>query len=135
MSFGRLGEKQEPMADMNVIPLVDVMLVLLVVFIVTAPVVTHSVVLQLPQASSTPTDEVPDQHTIALDADGALYLDDQPTNFAELEQTLADTYAVNPEIAVFVRADETTQYALIARIMATVRNAGISRLGFESEPE
>lgn len=135
MSFGRMGEKQEPMAEMNVIPLVDVMLVLLVVFMVTAPVVTHSVVLQLPQANSEPTEDVPDQHTIALDAEGQLYLDDQPTSFMQLGQRLAETYEHNPEIAVFVRADETTQYAEIARIMATVRSAGISRLGFESQPE
>ncbi|HHQ68972.1 MAG TPA: biopolymer transporter ExbD [Halothiobacillaceae bacterium] len=135
MSFGRMGEKQEPMSEMNVIPLVDIMLVLLVVFIVTAPVVTHSVVIQLPQATSEPTEDVPDQHTIAVDAEGRLYLDDQPTSFDQLARRLAETYLHNPEVAVFVRADETTQYAEIAKIMSTVRNAGISRLGFESRPE
>lgn len=135
MSFGRLGDTDEPMSEMNVIPLVDVMLVLLVIFIVTAPVVTHSVKLELPHASSAPTAPPPDSVTIALDAAGQLYWDNSPIDEGLLLSRLSDAVAANPEVSVYLRVDRDTRYETLARIMADARRAGVSRLGFVSQPE
>lgn len=135
MSFGRLGDHDEPMAEMNVIPLVDVMLVLLVVFIVTAPVITHSVTLDLPKASSERQDENPESVTLSLDAEGQLYLDNEPVSRARLESVLTQARRDNAELVVYLRADESVPYRQVARAMATVKTAGIERLGFVSQPE
>jgi biopolymer transport protein ExbD len=135
MSFGRLGDTNEPMSEMNVIPLVDVMLVLLVIFIVTAPVVTHSVKLELPRASSTPSAVTIDSITIALDGAGLLYWDNALIDESVLFARLGDAVAANPEVAVYLRVDRDTRYERLARIMADARRAGVARLGFVSQPE
>ena len=135
MSFGRLGDTNEPMSDMNVIPLVDVMLVLLVIFIVTAPVITHSVQLELPRASSAPSEQTVDSVTLALDAAGGLYWDNAPIDQAALFGRLQEAVAANPDLAVYLRADRDTRYETLARIMADARRAGVARLGFVSQPE
>ena len=135
MSFGRLGDSNEPMSEMNVIPLVDVMLVLLVIFIVTAPVITHSVQLELPRASSTPSEQTVDSVTLALDAAGQLYWDNAPIDEVALFARLRDAVAANPELAVYLRADRDTRYETLARVMADSRRAGVARLGFVSQPE
>lgn len=135
MSFGRLGDTNEPMSEMNVIPLVDVMLVLLVIFIVTAPVITHSVQMELPRASSTPSHETVDSVTLALDAAGRLFWDNQPLAEDDLFLRLSDAVAANPELAVYLRADRDTRYEILARIMAVARRAGVARMAFVSQPE
>ncbi|MFI9651960.1 biopolymer transporter ExbD [Guyparkeria halopsychrophila] len=135
MAFGRLDDHDEPMAEMNVIPLVDVMLVLLVVFIVAAPVITHSVTLDLPKASSDRQAEDPESVTLSLDSDGQLFLDDKPVSERRLESVLIQARRDNDELIVYLRADESVPYRLVARAMATVKTAGIERLGFVSEPE
>ncbi|AGA34112.1 Biopolymer transport protein ExbD/TolR [Thioalkalivibrio nitratireducens DSM 14787] len=135
MSFGRLGDTNEPMSEMNVIPLVDVMLVLLVIFIVTAPVITHSVQLELPRASSAPSEQTIDSVTLALDAAGQLYWDNAPIDQTVLVGRLQEAVAANPDLAVYLRADRDTRYEALARIMADARRAGVARLGFVSQPE
>lgn len=135
MSFGRLGDTNEPMSEMNVIPLVDVMLVLLVIFIVTAPVITHSVQLELPRASSMPSEQTVDTVTLALDGAGQIYWNNAPIDEAALFTHLRDAVAANPELAVYLRADRDTRYEILARIMADARRAGVARLGFVSQPE
>lgn len=135
MAFGRLDDHDEPMAEMNVIPLVDVMLVLLVVFIVAAPVITHSVTLDLPKASSERQAEDPESVTLSLDSDGQLFLDDKPVTEQRLESVLIQARRDNDELVVYLRADESVPYRLVARAMATVKTAGIERLGFVSEPD
>lgn len=135
MAFGRLNDHGEPMSEMNVIPLVDVMLVLLVVFIVTAPVITHSVTLDLPKASSERQDMDPESVTLSLDSEGRLYLDDTLVSQQRLESVLIQARRDNEGLVVYLRADQSVPYRLIAQAMATVKNAGIERLGFVSEPE
>lgn len=135
MAFGRLDDHDEPMAEMNVIPLVDVMLVLLVVFIVAAPVITHSVTLDLPKASSERQAEDPESVTLSLDGQGQLYLDDKPVSEQRLESVLVQARRDNDELVVYLRADESVPYRLVARAMASVKTAGIEHLGFVSEPE
>lgn len=135
MSFGRLNDHEQPMAEMNVIPLVDVMLVLLVVFIVTAPVITHSVSLDLPQASSERQQNPPESVTLSLDAEGQLYLDDERISRAHLEKTLSQAHRDHAGLVVYLRADASVPYRQVAWTMATVKTAGIERLGFVSQPE
>jgi biopolymer transport protein ExbD len=135
MSFGRLGESNEPMSEMNVIPLVDVMLVLLVIFIVTAPVITHSVQLELPRASSTPSEQTVDSVILSLDAAGRLHWDSARIDQEVLLGRLREAVAANPELAVYLRADRDTRYEILAQIMADARRAGVGRLGFVSQPE
>lgn len=135
MSFGRLGDSNEPMSEMNVIPLVDVMLVLLVIFIVAAPVINHSVQLELPRASSAPSEETIDSVTLSLDALGRLHWDNVPIEPEALFSRLREAVAAHPELAVYLRADRDTRYEVLVRIMADARRAGVARLGFVSQPE
>lgn len=136
MAFGGFNSgRDEPMAEMNVIPLVDVMLVLLVIFIITAPVLTHAVKIDMPQASSEINEENPDTITLSIDEAGRLYWNDEPMVFADLEDRLANVVRLDDETEVHLRAEKATPYETIARVMAAGRNAGISRLGFVMEPE
>lgn len=135
MSFGRLTDTDEPMSEMNVIPLVDVMLVLLVIFIVTAPVITHSVQLELPRASSEPSREAVNSVTLALDAGGRLYWGSKPLPEEDLSERLREAVRANPELAVYLRADRDTRYEVLARIMAEAHRAGVARLAFVSQPD
>ncbi|MGM0553940.1 MAG: ExbD/TolR family protein [Pseudomonadota bacterium] len=135
MAFGRMGDSSEPMSEMNVIPLVDVMLVLLVIFIITAPVISHSVDLELPQATSEPVDELPDSVTLSLDGSGDLYWNNEPVSLERLPVRLRAALEVQPEVAIYLRADRDTRYERLARVMAEVRQAGVSRMAFVSEPE
>ena len=135
MAFGRMGDANEPMSDMNVIPLVDVMLVLLVIFIITAPVITHSVDLDLPQATTEPVDERPDSVTLSLDGAGDLYWNNEPVALEQLPTRLREALDAQPDVAVYLRADRDTRYERLARVMAEVRQAGVSRMAFVSEPE
>lgn len=135
MSFGRFGDADEPMSEMNVIPLVDVMLVLLVIFIVTAPVITHSVQLDLPRASSAPSRDSGESVTISLDSGSRLYWDNAPIAEGALLERLRAAVTTNPEVAVYLRADRDTRYEVLARVMADARRAGVARLGFVSQPE
>jgi len=135
MSFGRLGDSNEPMSEMNVIPLVDVMLVLLVIFIVAAPVINHSVQLELPRASSAPSEATIERVTLSLDAVGRLYWDHVPIEREVLFDRLREAVVADPELAVYLRADRDTRYEVLARIMADARRAGVARLGFVSRPE
>ncbi|OOC50082.1 MULTISPECIES: biopolymer transporter ExbD [Thioalkalivibrio] len=135
MAFGRMGDTSEPMSDMNVIPLVDVMLVLLVIFIITAPVITHSVDLDLPQATSEPVDERPDSVTLSLDGSGDLYWNNESVSLERLPARLREALETQPDIAIYLRADRDTRYERLARVMAEVRQSGVSRMAFVSEPE
>ncbi|WP_018948634.1 biopolymer transporter ExbD [Thioalkalivibrio sp. ALMg11] len=135
MAFGRMGDTDEPMSDMNVIPLVDVMLVLLVIFIITAPVITHSVELDLPQATSEPADELPDSVTLSLDGSGDIYWNNDPVSLDQLPARLREMVADQPDVAIYLRADRDTRYEQLARVMAEVRQSGVGRMAFVSEPE
>jgi biopolymer transport protein ExbD len=124
-----------PMSDINMVPLIDVMLVLLVIFIVTAPLLTQAVKLDLPKASSQPNDLRPEKIDIAIDAAGALYWNGEAVPRAELQQRLgrAGTTAQPPELQL--RADQNVPYRYVAQTLADASKAGLPRIGFVSEPE
>jgi biopolymer transport protein TolR len=135
MSFGRLesSKKHEPMSEINVTPMVDVMLVLLVIFILTAPLLTSAIRLDLPQGEGAQSGQAPQSVTLVLNAQGALFLNDQPVTAAELRTRLQDTAQRNPDTEVQLRADQTIAYGRVVEVMGLAQQAGLSRIGFVAE--
>lgn len=123
-----------PMSEINTTPLVDVMLVLLVIFIITAPLLTHAVKIDLPQASSQPLPEKPELVSVSIDAAGKYYWNNQPLTQAQLKAKLGIAAKQMPQPELNIRADKETRYQLLASLMADINNAGITKLGFVSEP-
>lgn len=125
-----------PMADINVTPLVDVMLVLLIIFMITAPLMSHKVKIELPSASLNKKPEIlVPPVTVAIKATGEVYWNDQLMNEALFEQNLAVTVARDPQPQVDIRADNNTKYSLIQKTVRTIRNSGMRKVGFVSSPE
>lgn len=125
----------QPMSEINTTPLVDVMLVLLVIFIITAPLLTHAVKIDLPQATSQTLPEEPEVITLAIDGLGKTYWNDVPLVQGELKQKLLQAADVKPQPELQIRADKETKYQVLAEVMADAQNAGITKLGFVSEPK
>lgn len=121
---------REAMSEINVTPLVDVMLVLLVVFIVTAPLLTQAVHVNLPKTEK--TDPAPEKHlaTLAIDAQGNITLNEKPQPLATLGQQLRDMQKADAELTVQLQADEAVPYGKVAEAMAVVRKEGINKLAF-----
>ena len=126
---------QQPMSEINTTPLVDVMLVLLVIFIITAPLLTHAVKIDLPQATSQPLPEKPEVISLAIDAAGKTYWNDTPLVQGELKQKLLQAAEQKPQPELQIRADKSTRYQVLAEVMAEAQNAGMTKLGFLSEPK
>ncbi|WP_343649642.1 biopolymer transporter ExbD [Herbaspirillum sp.] len=137
MSFGGFNENQNsaPMADINVTPMVDVMLVLLVIFIITAPMFTHALKLDLPTAQSAPAPEKPETITLGIDAAGKLYWNDQPVSEEEMDSRLAAAAGKKPQPELQLRADKSTRYQTIAEVMSAAQSAGLTKLGFVTDPK
>jgi biopolymer transport protein ExbD len=137
MAFGgfRQSSDSTPMAEINMIPLIDVMLVLLVIFIITAPLLTHAVKLDLPKASSEPNLTKPEHISLSIMADGSLFWNGERVGRTALRVRLAEASQRRPQPEVHLRADRATHYQAIAEVMADAASAGMSRIGFVSEPE
>jgi biopolymer transport protein ExbD len=125
---------ESPLAEINMIPLIDVMLVLLVIFIVTAPLLTHVVRIELPRASATPIDSKPEAVALAIDAEGGTYWNGGRIAHAELLERLAAAARVSPQPELHLSVDKTTQYQVVAEVMAAAAKAGLNRIGFVSDP-
>ncbi len=136
MAFGRLERTQgpQPMSEINVTPLVDVMLVLVVIFIITAPLLASSIRLDLPGTDAARPNDAPRFVTVALDAQGKLFLNDKAVTAAELADRLADSGRRNPDTEVQLRADQTVPYGRIVEVMGAAQKAGLNRIGFVAEP-
>jgi biopolymer transport protein ExbD len=128
------GGERRPVAEINMIPLIDVMLVLLVIFIVAAPLLTHAVRVELPRAASAPTPPRPDAIRLGLTADGQLFWNGQAISSAELETRLGAAGRLDPVPELHLQADAATPYGAVARSMATASRQGVSRIGFVSDP-
>ncbi|MCX2862098.1 biopolymer transporter ExbD [Paucibacter sp. PLA-PC-4] len=137
MAFASFDNKRGggPMAEINMVPLIDVMLVLLVIFIVTAPLLTHAVKLDLPKVSSAANELQPDKIEFAIDAAGQRFWNGEPVSREDAAQRFAaeGTKSVQPE--VHLRADQNVAYRLVAETLADASKAGLSKVGFVSEPE
>ena len=135
MSFGRLERTKgsAPMSDINMTPLVDVMLVLVVIFIITAPLMTSSIKLDLPKTEAAKPVDEPKFVTLVVDKAGQIYLGDQLTNAGLLAESLTKTAKINPNTEVQLRADEAVPYGKIVEVMGIAQKAGLNRIGFVAE--
>lgn len=132
--FNGSNRHSQPMAEINTTPMVDVMLVLLVIFIITAPLLTHAIKIDLPQAGSQTEPEKPDVVTLALNGRGELFWNDAPIAEPDLPGRLAQAAEKKPQPELHLRADKATRYEKLAIVMAAVQAAGIEKLGFMTEP-
>jgi biopolymer transport protein ExbD len=123
-----------PMAEINMIPLIDVMLVLLVIFIITAPLLTHAVKIDLPRTTSHPNLTRPDNIQLGIKADGELYWNGEPVDAPALVQRMAAAGRQNPQPELHIRADATTQYQRVAKVMSIAAKSGLPKIGFVTDP-
>jgi biopolymer transport protein ExbD len=138
MSFSGLGGSGQPhttpMAEINTTPLVDVMLVLLIIFMITAPLLAHKIKIDLPQASTVLLEEKPDTIVIALLPDGTLFMNDVKIDRESLVRRLASEAQRKPQPELHLHVDRTTQFQVLATIMADAQNAGMVKVGIATDP-
>ena len=136
MNFGRLERTPtaQPMSDINVTPLVDVMLVLVVIFIITAPLLASAIRLDLPKTDAAKAIEAPQFVALVVDKSGQAFLDDKPVTLDDLARQLAHTASRNLDTEVQLRADEAVPYGKVVEVMGVAQKAGLSRIGFIAEP-
>lgn len=125
---------QPPMSDINVVPLVDVMLVLLVIFIITTPLFTHSVKIDLPKASSSPNITRPEHIELGIREDGNLYWNGANVSMEALTPRFAAEANKQPQPELHIRADRHVYYEKVAQVMATAAKSGLVRIGFVTDP-
>ncbi|KYP12819.1 MAG: biopolymer transporter ExbD [Limnobacter sp. CACIAM 66H1] len=134
MSFNSYDDQQE-MSEINMTPLVDVMLVLLIIFIITVPVITHSVKVDLPQASQQPTEVKPDVVTLTVQRDGSLMWNDETLTFENLELRLQAVAQQDKQPELRIQGDKAVEYEKVIQVMAAAQRAGVEKLGFMTEPQ
>jgi biopolymer transport protein ExbD len=136
MAFGSFERKSNsaPMAEINMVPLIDVVLVLLVIFIVTAPIVTNAVKLDLPKATSTPDIQKPEKVEFSIDADGGLFWKGERITREEAVTRFTEAGQKRPQPEVYLRADQAVPYRYVAEALADASKAGLSKVAFVSEP-
>ena len=136
MSFGRLErtEGPRPMSDINVTPLVDVMLVLVVILIITAPLMASSLRMDLPRAEGAQPMDAPKFVSVGLDAAGKAFVNDQPVDDATLATRLAEAAKQSADTEVQLRADRAVPYGRVVEVMAAAQKAGLNRIGFVAAP-
>lgn len=136
MGFGRLerSERPAPMSDINMTPLVDVMMVLVVIFILTAPLLANSIRLDLPRTGAASPSDAPSFVTLVVDKTGQAFLNDKPVTPAQLAASLRQSAARNPDTEVRLRADEAVPYGRIVQVMGAAQQAGLNRIAFVAEP-
>ena len=137
MSFGRLERTpgSQPMSEINMTPLVDVMLVLVVIFIITAPLLGNSIKLDLPKTQAAKPDAARASVRLVVDKSGQAFLNDQPVGLEELARQLGQSAKLNPETELQLRADAGVPYGRIVQVMGVAQQAGLNRIGFVAETE
>ena len=138
MAFSSGNESGGPMAEINVTPLVDVMLVLLIIFMITAPLMSHKVKVELPQANLDKLDDKPmvvQPITITVSDAGNLYWNDQPITKDQIESRLSVEAQKTPQPAINVRGDRTTKYRVVQEVVQVAQNQGMRKVGFVAEKE
>ena len=135
MSFGRLEHTQgtQPMSEINVTPMVDVMLVLLVIFILAAPLLATNIKVDLPKTEAATSEQVPQFVSLVVDKAGQIYLDDKPLPLEQLRTRLIQTASQNPETEIQLRADEAVPYGRVVEVMGAAQKAGLNRIGFVTD--
>jgi biopolymer transport protein ExbD len=133
MAFEAREDSDEVMSEINMTPLVDVMLVLLVIFIITVPVIQHAVKVELPRASSSRDTTPPENLQLAVDAQGQFFLGKQPVAGDALETLLREQAARDPQPQLYIRGDKKVPYEHVAQAMTAAQRAGLTKIGFVTE--
>ncbi|CAG0950663.1 Biopolymer transport protein ExbD [Anaerolineae bacterium] len=123
-----------PVSEINMVPLIDVMLVLLVIFIIAAPMLTHAVKVDLPRASSAPEDSKPEVVSLAVDASGTVYWNDQKVDATAWRDRMAEAASRQLQPELRIRADGAVAYRIVAGVMSDAASAGLTRIGFVTQP-
>jgi len=134
MAFGTQDEADEVMNEINMTPLVDVMLVLLIIFIITVPVMQHAVNIELPRATNQPESAKPQTIRLTIDAAGAYYWNSTPVSDQELTQQLTAAAHTDPQPELHIRGDKAVRYERVALAMAAAQRAGVRKVGFITDP-
>ena len=135
MAFGTQDEPDEVMNEINMTPLVDVMLVLLIIFIITIPVMKHAVNIDLPRATNLQQDQKPETVRLSVDASGAYFWNESRVEDAALAELLKAQAAKNPQPDLHIRGDKNVRYERVAQAMAAAQQAGVKKIGFITEPK
>lgn len=135
MAFKTSEDSDDVMGEINVTPLVDVMLVLLVVFIVTAPLLTQAVHVNLPKTAETAPPEEKQAIYLSVDAQGKIFLDKNEIALDLVETELKNRKAVDPELALNLNADDGVQYGIVAKVMSSIERAGVTKLAVLTAPQ
>lgn len=135
MAFGTQDDTDEVMNEINMTPLVDVMLVLLIIFIITVPVMKHSVEIDLPRASSHPQDAKPETVRLSVDAQGVYYWNETRIEDQDLPRMLKEAAAKDPQPELHIRGDKEVRYERVAQALSAAQQAGLRKIGFITEPQ
>jgi len=136
MSVQGPGEEQSVMANINTTPLVDVMLVLLIIFLITIPVINKTVKVDLPKAVNIPTQTKPENITIAVDRDGNVYWNDKRSGSRDdLLARIKDAAVKKPQPEIHIRADRDTKFEAVGRVIYLIQRGGVVKVGFLTEPD
>jgi biopolymer transport protein ExbD len=134
MAIGTQEDGDSVMGEINMIPFIDVMLVLLIIFIITVPVIKHAVNIDLPRASNEKLVDKPQNVRLAVDADGTYFWNDAAIADAELATNLSAAAAQEPQPELHIRGDKDARYERVAQAMAAAQRAGVRKIGFITEP-
>ena len=136
MAFASMdgNDDSEPLAEINMVPLIDVMLVLLIIFMVTAPLLTHAVKVELPKAASTASEVRPESIALSIDQHGQVFWNSQPINAESLDSRLAEAAATGESPELRLHADRQTPYEKVAHVMSAASRHGLTRIGFVTDP-
>jgi biopolymer transport protein ExbD len=135
MAMGSLSDQDDDFnPEINTTPLVDVTLVLLIIFIITVPVMNHSVKIDLPRASSQADETKPENINLSIDAGGKVYWNAELIDMSQLQDRIADAAARKPQPELHLRAERTTQYERVAQVMAAAQSGGLGKIGFVTDP-
>ena len=134
MAIGTQDDSDQMLSEINMIPFIDVMLVLLIIFIITVPVIKHSVNIDLPQASNQKLLDKPENIRLSVAADGAYFWNDARVEDADFEQRLVAAAGQEPQPELHIRGDKAVRYERVALAMAAAQRAGVRKIGFVTEP-
>jgi biopolymer transport protein ExbD len=135
MAFGTQDDTDDVMNEINMTPLVDVMLVLLIIFIITVPVMKHAVNIDLPRASNEALNAKPETMRLSVDAAGSYFINEAPISDEALAPHLREAAAQNPQPELHIRGDKSVRYERVAQAMAMAQQSGLRKIGFITEPK
>ena len=136
MAMGSLSDSEDDFnPEINTTPLVDVMLVLLIIFIITLPVINHSVKIDLPDASNQPNDQKPEHINVSINAEGLTYWNSEIIDASQLSVRIATAALKTPQPELHLRAERTTPYEKVAQVMSAAQAGGLNKIGFITDPE